>query len=220
MTARILIHTRNLLFPHESVVDGVRALQELGADHGFEVDSTDEPSEFRPGSLRRYAAVVFLSTGGDVLDEPGRDALRAHLGAGNGWMGVHCAAGTEMEWPWYEGLIGARFHSHPPIQTATVRTADGNHPATSHLPPAWTWTDEWYNFRTDPREQGARVLLTVDEDGYEGGLMGPGHPIAWSGEHDGAPTFYTSLGHAPEAYRDACFRAHLLGGVRHALGEK
>jgi type 1 glutamine amidotransferase len=214
---RILVHTHNLLFPHESAADGVRALHELGAEHGFTVDATDDPADFRADRLRHYGAVVFLSTGGDVLDDQGRDALRAHLGAGHGWMGVHCAAGTELGWDWYEGLVGARFLGHPPIQTATVRTADADHPATAHLPAAWTWTDEWYNFRTDPRGRGVRVLLTVDESEYEGGTMGEGHPLAWSGEHDGAPTFYTSLGHAPAAYQDAAFRAHLLGGVRHAL---
>lgn len=219
MTTRILIHTRNLLFPHASVTDGVRALRELGADHGFEADVTDEPAEFRPGPLRHYAAVVFLSTGGEVLDEAGRDALRAHLTAGHGWMGVHCASGTELDWPWYGDLVGARFDSHPAIQTATVRPADPHHPSTAHLPAAWSWTDEWYNFRSDPRDGGARVLLTVDEDDYEGGTMGPGHPLAWCGEHDGAPTFYTSLGHSPEAYEDAAFRTHLLGGVLHALGK-
>ena len=216
--SRILVYSRNLTFWHPSVVDGVRALRELGAEHGFTADATEEMTVFRPDTLKPYDAVVFLSTGLDVLDEAGRDALRAHLTDGHGWMGVHSASATESDWPWYEGLVGARFEGHPAIQRATVEVADPSHPATAHLPARWEWTDEWYNFRSDPRACGARVLLTVDEAGYEGGTMGPGHPLAWSGEHDGVPTFYTALGHAPEAYDDPAFRGHLLGGLRHVLG--
>ncbi|GAA1406059.1 hypothetical protein GCM10009639_53520 [Kitasatospora putterlickiae] len=218
--ARILIYRRNLRFPHASVVDGTRALGELGERHGFTVDATEDPAVFRPAALRRYAAVVFLSTGGPVLDEAGQDALRAHLTAGHGWLGVHAASSTAYEWPWFEGLVGARFDRHPAIQTAPVRVADPGHPATAHLPARWEWTDEWYDFRSDPRERGARVLLTVDEADYTGAAMGLAdrHPLAWCGEHDGAPTFYTALGHAPEAYADRAFRGHLLGGLRHVLG--
>ncbi|MFF2950631.1 ThuA domain-containing protein [Kitasatospora sp. NPDC057965] len=218
--ARILIYRRNLRFPHASVVDGTRALGELGERHGFTVDATEDPAVFRPAALRRYAAVVFLSTGGPVLDEAGQDALRAHLTAGHGWLGVHAASSTAYEWPWFEGLVGARFDRHPAIQTAPVRVADADHPATAHLPARWEWTDEWYDFRSDPRDRGVRVLLTVDEADYTGASMGLAdcHPLAWSGEHDGVPTFYTALGHAPEAYADRAFRGHLLGGLRHVLG--
>ncbi|MGW2542157.1 ThuA domain-containing protein [Kitasatospora sp. NPDC001574] len=217
--ARILIYRRNLRFPHASALDGTRALHELGERHGFTADATEDPAVFRPDTLRRYAAVVFLSTGGEVLDEAGQDALRAHLTAGHGWLGVHAASTTAYGWPWFEGLVGARFDRHPPIQPAVVRVADADHPSTAHLPARWDWTDEWYDFRSDPREGGARVLLTVDEADYRGSSMGSGdrHPIAWCGEHDGVPTFYTSLGHAPEAYTDPAFRAHLLGGLRHVL---
>jgi hypothetical protein len=31
--------------------------------------------------------------------------------------------------------------------------------------------------------------------------------------------FYTSLGHAAEAYDDAVFRRHLLGGLKWTIGE-
>ncbi|MER5354155.1 ThuA domain-containing protein [Kitasatospora sp. NPDC002551] len=218
--ARILIYRRNLRFPHASVVDGTRALGELGERHGFTVDASEDPTVFRPAALRRYAAVVFLSTGGPVLDEAGKDALRAHLTAGHGWLGVHAASSTAYEWPWFEGLVGARFDRHPAIQTAPVRVADADHPATAHLPRRWEWTDEWYDFRSDPRDRGVRVLLTVDEADYTGAAMGLAdrHPLAWCGEHDGVPTFYTALGHAPEAYADRAFRGHLLGGLRHVLG--
>ncbi len=36
------------------------------------------------------------------------------------------------------------------------------HAATSHLPQAWTRTDEWYNFQTNPRAD-VHVLASLDD---------------------------------------------------------
>ena len=58
------------------------------------------------------------------------------------------------------------------------------------------------------------VLLSVDESTYEGGAMGPGHPIAWHHAVGAGRSFYTALGHPIEAYADPAFRAHLAGGIR------
>jgi type 1 glutamine amidotransferase len=43
--------------------------------------------------------------------------------------------------------------------------------------------------------------------------MGEDHPLVWCHERGGGRVFYTALGHAPEAYADPEFRAHLLGGL-------
>jgi type 1 glutamine amidotransferase len=36
--------------------------------------------------------------------------------------------------------------------------------------------------------------------------------------HGKGRVFYTSLGHKPESWANPVFRAHLIGGVRYALG--
>jgi len=54
---------------------------------------------------------------------------------------------------------------HPP-QTFTV--VDATHPSTEMLPDRWTFVEEVYNFRSDPRDVGAKVLLSVDESSYTG----------------------------------------------------
>lgn len=214
---RVLVYTRTGGYRHDSIPAGVRALTELGEDHGFTVEHTEDPAAFRPGLLAAYRAVVFLSTTGTVLDAPGRAALRDHVAAGGGWMGVHSATATEYDWPGYEELAGARFTGHPRVQTAPVTVADHAHPATAHLGEHWTLTDEWYNFRAPPPDP-VRVLLTIDERAYEGGEMGPYHPLAWCRPYGGGRTFYTALGHPAGTYGDPGFRRHLLGGLRYAAG--
>ncbi len=140
---RLLVYSRTAGYRHDSIPAGIRALRLLGEQAGCAVDATEDPAAFTTGGLARYTAVVFLSTSGDVLDDAGRDALRGYMAAGGAWLGIHGAATTEYDWPYYGGLAGARFSGHPPEQTATVTVEDRGHPATSHLPAAWAWHDEW-----------------------------------------------------------------------------
>jgi type 1 glutamine amidotransferase len=83
------------------------------------------------------------------------------------------------------------------------------------LPALWERTDEWYNFRSNPRGT-VQVLATLDEATYSGGAMGADHPIAWCQEIDGGRSWYTAMGHTKEAYAEPLFRLHLLGGIESA----
>ncbi|WP_371655624.1 MULTISPECIES: ThuA domain-containing protein [unclassified Streptomyces] len=215
---RVLVFSRTAGFRHDSIPDGIAALKELGATSGITVDATEEAAQFTTSNLARYDAVVFLSTTGDVLSGDQQSAFENYIATGGGYMGVHAAADTEYDWAFYGGLVGAYFSSHPQIQPATVRVEDHGHPATSHLGDAWERTDEWYNYRTNPRSQ-ARVLATLDETTYQGGTMRGDHPIAWCQSYRGGRAFYTGGGHTKESYAEAAFRQHLLGGLRYASGQ-
>ncbi|EHM29652.1 MULTISPECIES: ThuA domain-containing protein [Streptomyces] len=214
----VLVYTRTTAYRHDSIPAARTALRELGEEEGFTVETSEDPAVFTDASLAGRGAVVFLSTSGDVLTEEGRAALRRWITAGGGFLGVHAAACTEYDWPYYGELLGARFAGHPAFQPGTVLVENRNHPATAHLPERWEWSDEWYDFRTGPRRPGVRVLATVDETGYEGGGMGADHPLVWCRDSGAGRSFYTALGHADEAYSDPAFRRHLLGGLRWAAG--
>ncbi|GHD23450.1 ThuA domain-containing protein [Streptomyces galbus] len=214
---RVLVFSKTAGFRHDSIPAGVAAVRELGESAGLTVDATEDARAFTPAGLRRYDAVVFLSTTGDVLDAAQQRAFEDYVRHGGGWVGVHAAADTEYDWAFYGGLAGAYFQSHPAIQPATVRVEDRAHPATAGLGPTWQRTDEWYNYRSDPRER-AHVLASLDETSYSGGTMNGDHPIAWCQEYRGGRAFYTGGGHTQESYADPAFRRHLLGGIRYAIG--
>ena len=209
MTGRLLVYTRTGGYRHDSIPAGVAAIGSLG----FEVEHTE--GELR--GLGRYAAVVFLSTSGNVLSEADKEALVGYLAAGGGWLGIHAASTTEYDWPWFGELAGARFDQHPAVQTATMTVERRDHPATRHLGATWTWRDEWYAFRSDPRG-AVDVLLSVDESTYQGGTMGEGHPIAWCREFGGGRSFYTALGHTAEGFGEPAFCQHLGGAVNWLVG--
>ncbi|MFI8850988.1 ThuA domain-containing protein [Streptomyces sp. 891-h] len=215
--SKVLVFSKTAGFRHDSIPDGIEAIRQLGAEHGFAVDATEDAATFTPKKLARYDAVVFLSTTGDVLDQRGQRAFERYIRKGGGYVGVHAAADTEYDWKWYGGLAGAYFQSHPAIQPARMEIEDRGHPATAHLGESWNRTDEWYNYRSNPRER-AHILATLDEGSYSGGTMGDDHPLAWCQEYAGGRAFYTGAGHTKESYADPAFRKHLLGGIRYATG--
>ncbi|MQY38585.1 hypothetical protein SRB17_65980 [Streptomyces sp. RB17] len=211
MAARLLLYTRTTDYRHESIPDAVAAVRALGR---FAVEHTEDPADLE-GPLDGYAAIVFLSTSGEVLTPAGRERLAGYVDSGGGFAGVHAAACTEYGWPYYGELLGARFVRHPVLQPGRVVVEDPGHPATRGLPAVWDCTDEWYDFDASPRGR-VRVLLSADEASYDGGGMGADHPLAWCREQGagGGRVFYTALGHAAAAYRDPLFLAHLDGGLR------
>jgi type 1 glutamine amidotransferase len=213
----VLVFSKTTGFRHDSIPRGIAAIKALGADHGIAVDSTENASRFTDAELARRKVVVFLNTTGDVLDDIQKAAFERYIRAGGGFVGIHSASDTEYQWAWYGRLVGAYFASHPEIQPATIRIEDAVHSSTRDLPTVWKRTDEWYNFRGDPRAT-AHVLASLDEASYSGGKMGSDHPIAWCQEIDGGRSWYTAMGHTVESYAEPLFRLHLLGGIESAAG--
>lgn len=115
---RVLIFTHTAMFQHDSIPLAVATLRQLSAEAGLTADKSDDPRDFRPDNLARYRAVVFANTTGDVLDAAQQAAMEQFIRNGGGFMGVHAAADTEYDWPWYGELVGAWFHQHPSMVAA------------------------------------------------------------------------------------------------------
>ena len=217
--SRILVFSKTSGYYHESIPSGVAAVQKLGAENGFQVDTTKNSSTFNENDLRKYSAVVFLSTTLDVLNDEQQRAMESYIRGGGGFVGVHAAADTEYDWPWYNKLVGAYFKSHPNnpnVRKAVVTVIDKNHPATDELPDRWERSDEWYNYKDINPD--LKVLAKLDETSYEGGENGDNHPIIWYHDYDGGRAFYTGGGHTKESFEDPVFLKHLLGGIEYAMG--
>jgi cytochrome c len=213
---RVLVFSKTTGYRHESIGPGKLALIKLGQQNGFEVDTTEDASKFNESNLKRYAAVIFLSTTQNVLDTVQQEDFKKFIEGGGGFVGIHAAADTEYQWPWYGKLVGAYFKSHPKIQEAKLTKVKRFGPNT--LPDTWIRTDEWYNYKDISKD--INVIYNLDEASYEGGANGKNHPIAWYHEYSGGKSFYTGLGHTNESYADPLFLQHVLQGIRYATGEK
>ncbi|MBE1469823.1 ThuA domain-containing protein [Kibdelosporangium phytohabitans] len=214
---RVMVFSKTAGFRHDAIPAGIQALRDFGSANNFTVDATEDSARFTTANLAQYKVVVFLNTTGDVLNGTQQTAFEQYIAGGGGYVGVHAAADTEYDWPFYGGLVGAYFHSHPAIQQVTVRVDDHVHPSTAHLPGAWVRTDELYNYRTNPRG-AAKVLARLDESTYSGGNMGADHPIVWCQNFRGGRSWYSGLGHTQASYSEVNFRTMLLGGIRWVAG--
>ena len=230
---RTLVFSKTAGFRHSSIDEGHTALEQLGADNGFQVDHTEDATAFRSELLSHYDTVVFLSTTGDVLNAQQQDAFESYIRGGGGYAGIHSASDTEYSWTWYGGLVGGYFRNHPANQTATVHVEDDAHPSSAGLPRSYDRVDEWYNFKSpafaevgeadfSPRGTGnIHVLATVDESTYneeDGNSTDDDHPVTWCQRFDGGRSWYTAMGHVEESYVEDEFRAQVLGGLETTAG--
>ncbi|MDO8144818.1 ThuA domain-containing protein [Isoptericola sp. 178] len=179
--------------------------------------------------LARYDSIVFVSPVDNtnnldpaqprLLDETEIAALQGYVHAGGGVVGLHAATDTMHTSSWFTRLIGggARFAGHPRQQTATMRVENPAHPSMTDVPATWERWDEWYNYTLNPRGE-VQVLMTLDEDTYDGGTMGDDHPIAWCQNFEGGRSWHQGAGHVDEAWSDPTFLTSVLRGIRWTAG--
>ncbi len=208
-TKKVLVFTKTLGWRHKSIETGVATIKDFGKAHNFVVEHTEDSTHFSKAFLPQYDAIVFLSTTGNVLDNDAQKKFESYIQGGGSYMGIHAAADTEYDWPWYGKLVGGYFKSHPNnpnIRKATITKAT-THQSVVHLPDSFSRDDEWYNYNN--LNPAVTPILFLDEDSYEGGENGNFHPIAWYHEFDGGKAYYTGGGHPKEAYAEEGFRKHL-----------
>jgi uncharacterized protein len=213
---KVLIFCKTAGFHHASIAVGIPAIIKLGIENNFDVDTTTDSKKFTLDNLKQYAAVIFLSTTGHILNDQQKAEFERYIQAGGGFVGVHAATDTEYDWKWYGNLVGAYFKSHPAQQNAVLHIVDPNFIATKGLPKEWRRFDEWYNYKWIA--EGLHVLITIDEKSYTGGENGSNHPMSWYHAYDGGRAFYTELGHTDESYINPLYLKHLLGGIEYAMG--
>ncbi|WP_411112334.1 ThuA domain-containing protein [Streptomyces sp. 029-5] len=222
---RVLVFSKVTNFSHDSIPAGIKAVEQLGSENGFEVEATDDATAFTADNLARFQAIVFNNTNstpesGDLLDADQRSALQGFVRAGGGWVGLHAASASERDWGWYEGLVGAIFDKHPAVQTGRVKVLDQTHPSTQGLPQLWERTEEWYNWRTNPTGKVHTLAQIKVNDGVDGLDEGVDHPWSWCQNYDGGRSWFTAGGHDSSAFQEDAFRKHLLGGIQWAAGNK
>ena len=139
----VLVFSKTAGFRHDAIPAGIQTIRELGGANSFSVTTTEDSALFNATDLARFEAVVFLNTTGDVLNAGQQTAFENYIRAGGGYVGVHAAADTEYDWPFYGELVGAYFASHPAIQQATVRTENRAHAASAGRCPVLTRTGAW-----------------------------------------------------------------------------
>ncbi len=221
---RVLVYTKNGKgYVHDNIPNSIEAIQALGKEYGFLVESSADPAVFTERNLKKYRALIFANTNNVVFDtDAQRVALMRYVEAGGGFVGIHSASGTERSWKWFKQMLGGTFYWHEPFQKFEVIVLDHRHPSLSHLPGKWDREDECYYLKE--LNVNMNILAVNDLGAFKEpradrpNTFGDVFPSVWCQEFDGGRQWYTSLGHRKEDYKHPDFRRHILGGLQWVLG--
>ncbi len=254
---QVLVVTTTKGFRHSSIPTAEKVLGELAKETGvFEVEyaavepndpkfkgSDDKPDKSKvdeaikavlaekmsPEALKKYDAVIFANTTGD-LPLPDRDAFLAWIKSGKGFVGMHSATDTYPGFPAYIEMIGGQFLGHGAQVEVNAINQDKECPACRHLGSSWKVFDEIYLFKNFDASK-VHGLITLDKHPND---KTPGnYPIAWAKDYGKGRVFYTSLGHREDVWDPntpanmerknskevaEAYQKHIVGGIKWALG--
>lgn len=227
---KILVYTRNYTadgkgYVHDNIAASVAAIRKLGASNGFAVDASDDPKVFTAANLKQYRALVFSNSNNQAFEtDAQRDAFKAYIRSGGGFVGIHSASGSERDWDYYQQVLGAKFKRHPAFQPFTVKVSDPKFPAVRGIPATFDWADECYY--VEKIHPGIKPVLVTDPhkivDAHfaddPGELIDGMRPLAWYQSFDGGREFYLALGHKKEDYESPILTQLILGGIQWAMG--
>jgi len=253
---KVLVVTTTLGFRHSSIPTAEKVLAQLASEGGnFTVDyARVEPNDpqfkgadgkpdaekvnaaikevlaekMSPVALKKYDAVVFANTTGD-LPIPDKEAFLDWIKSGKGFVGMHSASDTFHHFEPYLDMLGAEFKEHKAQVKVEAINQDKECPACRHLPANWEVFDEIYLFKNFDRAK-VHGLLTLDKHPNE---KTPGdYPISWCKEYGRGRVFYTSLGHREDVWDPKApdrknppevaeaYQKLILNGIKWAVGDE
>ncbi len=216
--SRILYFTYSAGYRHEVIPLSKAILTQLGTNSGaFEASATEDTSEFSTENLKRYAAVMFYTSGELPMSDAEKTALLNFVRSGGGFLGVHSATDTFYNWPDYLDLIGGYFNGHPWHQTVTLEVVNPGDPLVAFLGNSLQIEDEIYQI-SDFDYRGSHVLLRVDQRSVDLNKAGVhrrfyGWPLAWTRYYGQGRVFYTALGHEASVWQDARYQRILTNAI-------
>ena len=231
---KILVVSRCEGFVHASIPIGVEAIGMLGRETGaYTIEETQEMTAFTADNLKRFDAILFLSTTQLDPTEEQRKALLDFVRSGKGIIGIHAASDNFYQWEDGAKLMGGLFCGHPWTAgcTVKVRLDEPDHPVNACFHgEAFNITDEIYQFKDPYSRQNQRIITSLDMDDPDTKTVKGGHPktivrtdndfgISWLRREGEGRVFYCSLGHNAHIFWDARILRHYLAGIQYALGD-
>ena len=228
--------TRNGIAQHDSTSHALAVIERLGYESGaydtfIRTDSniaamepkrtTGEPASGGP-SLRMADAIFFLGHRDVPVDEQQKAEILQFVREGKGFVAAHTALTAWETWTEFGALLGGRYDGHPwNTTTAPIVNEGTDFPATRHFPPAFTFTDEFYQPKAFDRTR-ARVLLRVDASKLPANpdvhVKDGDMPIVWAKTYGKGRVFYSSLGHDARTWDDRDVGQMYLEALKWALG--
>ena len=219
-------------YRHEAVSHALATVERLGRETGIwdttiRTDTealTKKKLEYNAKNLNDFDAILFY-TGGtlEMDDQQKKDFLSFVHDDGKGFIGVHSAAITFVNWPAYGEMIGGYYDEHPwGTSLAPIIVEDPNFPGMSQWPRAFTISDEICQIKNFSREQ-CRVLMRLDAAKLD--LNNPrvhrtdrDFAVTWAKMYGKGRVYYSTLGHVSENWDNPKFQQMYVEAIKWTLG--
>ncbi len=231
---KILVVSRCEGFVHKSIPIGVKAIGLMGEKTGaYTIEETQKMEDFNEKNLKRFDAILFLST--TMLDPTPeqRKALLGFIRGGKGIIGIHAASDNFYQWEDGAKMMGGLFCGHPWTANCKVKVKldEPGHPINEcfHGEP-FNIVDEIYQFKDPYSRSNQRIITSLDMDDPDTRAVKGGNPkvinrtdndfgITWVRPEGKGRVFYCSMGHNSHIFWDARILRHYLAGIQYALGD-
>src|SRR5882724_11055429 len=170
-TKHLLVIGEEKGYRHESVSHAMATIERLGRETGLwdttlRTDTevlTKKKLEYNAKNLNDFDAVLFFTGGNLEMDVQQKADFTSFIHEdGKGFIGVHSAAITFVDWPEYGEMIGGYYDEHPWLTfDAPILVEGPDFPGMQQWPGAFVLRDEVYQMRNYSRDK-LRVLMRLD----------------------------------------------------------
>jgi type 1 glutamine amidotransferase len=219
-------------YRHESVSHAMATIERLGTETGLwdstiRTDAealTKKKLEYNAKNLTNFDAVLFF-TGGDLeMDAQQKSDLLSFIHEdGKGFIGIHSAAITFVDWPEYGEMIGGYYDEHPwGTFDAPIIVEDPAFPGMQQWPKSFVLRDEIYQMRNYSRDK-VRVLMRLDAAKIDVGSKNVHRTdrdfaVTWARMYGKGRVYYTTLGHVQDNWDKPEFQKMLIEAINWATG--
>jgi len=219
-------------YRHESVSHAMATIERLGTETGLwdstiRTDAealTKKKLEYNAKNLTNFDAVFFF-TGGDLeMDAQQKSDLLSFIHEdGKGFIGIHSAAITFVDWPEYGEMIGGYYDEHPwGTFDAPIIVEDAAFPGMQQWPKSFVLRDEIYQMRNYSRDK-VRVLMRLDAAKIDVGSKNVHRTdrdfaVTWARMYGKGRVYYTTLGHLQDNWDKPEFQRMLIEAIKWATG--
>ena len=215
------------------------AIKKMGEmTRAYEAVFNNDIEMFRSENIKQFDAIFFLNTVGVLFDDPElRSSLLNYILDGGGFIGVHDAIATFVQYPVYDQwpafgdmLGGTENGGHPwNGELMTLSIEDQNSPLTEMFEgTTFQIADQAFQLQEEVIRDDLHVLLSID---VEKTGISPKHsilpvrqkdldfPMSWIRSYGAGRVFYLGLGHSAHVFWNPVLLEHLLAGIQFAVGD-
>src|SRR5215510_11134307 len=209
---------------------GNYAIEQMGKVTGaYQAVFSDDIEMFRPANIKQFDAICFNNTVGVLFDDPElRASLLGFIESGKGFVGIHDAIATFVQYPKYDQwpefgrmLGGTENGGHPwNGEVMTMRVEDPGNPINAAFGgKEFQIADQAFQLQEPALRDHLHVLLSIDAEKtplppkrrvLPARSEDMDFPMSWIRRQGKGRVFYLGLGHGAPIFSNAPLLQHLL----------